>query len=378
MYLRYAALNFIVFVAIGAAAPHCHAQAQAPTAPSIPVSGEPQELEKVITEEVFIPVFTHDSHGRFDPSLEARDFLVFEDDVIQQVRSARRVPSSVLLLLDTAGEMNPVMSANLTCKIAARLVSNLRAGDRVAAIQFGGRVELIQGWTTESGEVTHALETKHFSGKRSHLIDGLMRAARHLKEAPAGSRHVVLMTDGVESSGDKAGLTEAIKQLLDVQAAVHVISYTGIGRKESQRRAPLVKVTTEKRKNAIDIAHGIMNPTEPSEAERKRRLHVVIDLDIAMRRRRQQYEEATKQSEQWLASLAEETGGRISSPASTEEMIEQGEEVAREIGAQYVVTYTPKRPLASASAGEYRNIKVAARRAGLQVRARRGYVVTSR
>ena len=50
-------------------------------------------------------------------------------------------------------------------------------------------------------------------------------------------------------------------------------------------------------------------------------------------------------------------------------------EAARHIGSEYVVTYRPKRPLANAKQGEYRNIEVAPRRTGLTLRSRRGYVV---
>jgi hypothetical protein len=47
--------------------------------------------------------------------------------------------------------------------------------------------------------------------------------------------------------------------------------------------------------------------------------------------------------------------------------------VAREIGAEYIVTYRPKRPLSAAKPGEYRRVEVAARRVGLYLRTRRGY-----
>jgi hypothetical protein len=56
-------------------------------------------------------------------------------------------------------------------------------------------------------------------------------------------------------------------------------------------------------------------------------------------------------------------------------MIDEGEEVAREIGSEYVVTYRPTRPLAEAKPGEYRNVEVASRRVGLRLRSRRGYIV---
>ena len=50
----------------------------------------------------------------------------------------------------------------------------------------------------------------------------------------------------------------------------------------------------------------------------------------------------------------------------------QAREAARDIGAEYVVTYRPKRPLAAAKQGEYRRIEVASRRVGLSLRSRQG------
>lgn len=351
---------------------------QAQTMQPTPRAAEVQEQVRVFTEEVIIPLFADEDSGRSAFPLDPRDIMVFEDDVPQQVRSIHRVPASVLLLLDTSGEMNPAMSVRTTREVAMRVVSNLTSGDRVAALQFGGRMGLLQDWTTEKDAVTHALKTKLFSGKRARLVEALMAAASKLKETPIGNRHIVLITDGVESSGARAQLTEAVKQLLDAHVTVYVISYGMLGRKIIDRQNPMVKVTNTKRRNAKDIADEIMNPTQPSDAQRKDKIYVVIDTDVAMRRKRGDYEEAAKESEKWLAALAENTGGLMASPQSPDEMIRQGEEVARQIGSQYVVTYTPKRPLASAAEGEYRALRVVSLRLGTQVRTRRGYVATPR
>ncbi len=204
-----------------------------------------------------------------------------------------------------------------------------------------------------------------------------MAGAAYLREVPAGGRHVVLITDGVTSSADRTRLAEAILDLLSVHATVHVISYTSIGRKIIQRQNPLVVVTNEKRKSAQDIANEIMYPSEPWEEIRRRKIYVIVDTDIAMRRQRKKYEAETNQSEKWLASLADTTGGMMVLASSEAEMIEQGARVAREIDAQYVVAYRPKRPLALSAKGEFRSIKVAIRRGGLQIHARKGYVAKS-
>jgi VWFA-related protein len=339
-----------------------------------PSAGETQEPVKVFTEEVLIPIVVLDRNGRFDPMLEIDDLLVFEDNVLQEIRSVRREPSSVLLLLDTAGEKNPAMKTNTTKEIASLLISNLREGDRVAAIQFGDRVETLHGWTTQKENLIQAVKTKLSSGKRSRLVDGLVAGAAQLREVPAGGRHVVLITDGVTSTADRTRLFEAIKELLSVHATVHVISYTSIGRKVIQRQNPLIVVTNEKRKSAQDVANEIMYPNEPWEEIRRRKIYVIVDTDIRLRRQRNKYKSELKKSEEWLGSLADETGGVIVLASSEAEMIEQGAKVARDIDAQYVVAYTPKRPLSLAATGEFRSIRVATRKSGLQVQARKGYV----
>jgi hypothetical protein len=94
-----------------------------------------------------------------------------------------------------------------------------------------------------------------------------------------------------------------------------------------------------------------------------------------MHRQKKAYESEVRKSERVLAQMAEETGGQIFLPKDGDEMVAQAREAAREVGAEYVVTYRPKRPLASADKGEYRRIEVASRRNGLSLRSRRGYVV---
>ena len=81
--------------------------------------------------------------------------------------------------------------------------------------------------------------------------------------------------------------------------------------------------------------------------------------------------------EKTLTDMAEESGGLVSFPDSAEALMAQAEAVSRDIGAQYVLTYRPTRPLALAKPGEYRTVDVASRRVGLYLRSRHGYVVPS-
>ena len=371
-------LPAVFFIAAFCVASFCAAQNKSPSpSPSpTPPTGESPDKVKVFTEEVVIPVSAYDDSGHLSVALEPQAIVVFEDDVRQTVRSIRRVPANVLLLLDTGGALNPAMSVSTTREIATRLISSLRSGDQVAAIQFGNHLESISDWTTERDQLIRAINWKLISGERPQLTRALFAAAERLQEVPSGTRHLVLITDGVDASGDTAALTRAIKQLLDRNVTIHVIGYGALGRKKIEKEHSQVKITNKKRRNAAELAEDLLDPVGAPRREEKRRkkIYLILDTDFAMRKKHDAYEQATKQSELWLRSLSEETGGLVFIPEHREEMTARADEIAKEIDSQYVVTYTPNRPLAQATVGEYRRLNVAAGIVGLHVRARRGYV----
>src|SRR5882672_6496154 len=150
MNTRCLTLSITLFVAmLCLAVSPCGAQTPSPTPAPTPPITDSQDKVKVFTEEVVIPVIAYDDSGHLSAALEPQDILVFEDDVRQTVRSVRRIPANVLLLLDTGGELNPAMSLSITRDFATRLISSLRVGDRVAAFQFSNHLELLSDWTTD-------------------------------------------------------------------------------------------------------------------------------------------------------------------------------------------------------------------------------------
>jgi VWFA-related protein len=333
-----------------------------------------QEPVKVFTEEVRLPLVAFDDYGNFDPTLELNDIVVLEDGQQQQIRSIRHIPSSVLLVLDVDNQITVAKDTKTTRDIALRLISHLRKGDEVAVLQFGTGVNVLQNWTTDTASIPQILKTKLYGGKRGRISEAIVAAAAMLKDKPAGSRHVVFITDGIETPGGKVSYADAVKQLIAAQATVHVISYTALVRQAiAERKKPSPVSVGNGKQN--DPAIGEANPSMPTQINRSPSFTIMtIDTDRAMRRWYKKYSDSTKTNEQRLASLVEETGGQILLPTMTDDLLAQADLVSRDIGAQYVVTYRPTRPLALAKTGEYRRIEVAPRRTGLSLRSRRGYI----
>ena len=354
----------------------CSAQTQAPVAsPQTSPPTSQQDSVKVFTEEILLPIVATDSSGRFDPTLEADDLLILEDGLPQVVRSVRRLPAYVLLLLDTAGASNPAMRTNATRDFAVRFVSLLNDEDHVAALQFGGKVEMIQKWTGDHEAAMLSLKTKLFSGRRTRLTEGLVAAGAALKDMPAGNRHVVLVTDGGESISEVADLQVAVNQLFASQATVHVIGLTLLGRKAINKLHPKygVTITADKRKSAQDISDEIVRPRDPEtlDTKLKRKIYLVIEKDLQMWRHSLKYAKTLKRNEQWLTWLAEQSGGEILLPGNADELPQLAGNLARQIDSQYLVTYTPKVEPRLETAQPLRSIEVVSRRVGLFVLSRR-------
>ncbi len=371
---------FILLIALAfilAAAPRLQAQQTRPTpTPSTQETPrEDQEPIKVFTEEVRLPIVAFDDYGYFDPTLELGDVLVIEDGVQQEVRSIRHIPASVLFVLDVDNQITVGKRTETTRAVTNRLVSHLRKGDEVAVLQFGTGVQVLQNWTAETELLPTILKTKLYGGKRGRISEALIAASAMLKDKPAGSRHVVLITDGIETPGGRVAYADAVKQLLAAQATVHVISYTGLVREAIAKRYQKSVFSRGDGKQGNQTV-GQMDPTMSDGSINRTPSFklMTIDTDRAMRRWYKKYAEGTKANEQRLVSLAEETGGQLLLPETAEDFLKQADVVARDIGAQYVVTYTPKRPLTTAKAGEYRKIEVAPRRTGVRLRTRRGYI----
>jgi VWFA-related protein len=339
-------------------------------------SPTPEDSEKIFTEEVRLPVVAFDAYGHYDPTLELDDVLVLEDGVAQQIRSVRHIPANVLFVLDTGGESSGLggmsKKTSLTRDVASLLVNRLENGASIAVMQSGNSAEMLQPWTTDKSAVLKTLKNKLTSTKRSRISESIANASVQLKDRPEGSRHVVMITDGVDTPGSKVDRAEAMKQLIAARATVHIISYTEFVRQQDTSKSS--KVSTGQRPTSTDPITAT-DPTMPPGTTRSPSFGIGIRFDPAMRRLRKAYEAEVKKSQQALKNVADETGGQILLPLNSQEMLAEANEVARAIGAEYVVTYRPKRPLAEAQPGEYRRIEVASRRVGLSLQSRRGYVV---
>jgi len=276
-----------------------------------------EDVVRVRTEEVLLPISVLDEAGRPVVGLEEEDFLVYDNGVRQQITSfnRRRVPANIVLLLDASGSVFSQM--RFIRAAARRFVQGLSIEDRVAVVQFADRVEVIQEWTQDRAAVEQAIAWRYRPGERTTLYDGLRRVALDLLPRVEGRRVVILLTDGIDTvSGTRAD--EALAALRQVEAVVYVISLT------------------ERLRREYRLAPGAERVVSGAEA--------------------------------FLERVAMETGGRTIYPLGDDDLEQAYGAIAEELRTQYILTYKPQ-----PRARGWHEVRVLVVPGGYRVLTRRGY-----
>ena len=107
------------------------------------VIAEEDDIIKIETNLVTMPVSVLDRNGRFISGLQQRDFQIFENGIEQEIGFFARVetPFTVILMLDvspsTQYKINEIQDA------AISFVNQLRHDDKVMVISFDENVNIL-------------------------------------------------------------------------------------------------------------------------------------------------------------------------------------------------------------------------------------------
>lgn len=334
----------------------------------------PDDEEKVYTEEIKINVLAFDQSGKFASGVTKEDLVIAENGRLHQATSVRRIPANVLIVLDVGNEISGGTRRRKTSEAAVALVNSLQAEDSIAVMQYGDKVEFLSEWTRDKARLSKALDEKNLAiGRRSVFNQALDAAVKFFGQTPRENRHLILITNGVDSFNDQRVKNAALENLLSSDINVHVISYTKMQQKAIE---PQKSVWQKGEPNPQRLPQEVIAtmPLPQQLILNSPRLGS-INTDREMIRKRKEEIAKLKTSEQFLTTLAEDTNGEIFLPEDFDEMVFKTETLATNIDSQYVATYTPKTPLSEAADGDVRNIEVTSRRTDIQIQGRRKFVV---
>ena len=342
---------------------------QTPTPPP-----KDDDVERVETEEVKLNVVAFNDKGDFFPGVKETDLVITENDILHQPSSVRRIPANVLIILDTGGELRQVKNLDQTRRTAKAVVAALKPDDSIAIMQYADSAEIVSELTTDREIVADAISKLKF-GRLSVFAEALDLAAEYLQKKPLENKHIVLITDGTDSSRDQTAKRDAIQRLLTTEISVHVLSYTQMEVADLAPRTKGVTNTQPPKAMPDEVAATLPNGARDVATTPKAK---TINLDRTLLRRLKARKTDLEVSERQLESLAENTNGTAIIPESLDEMIDKTAQIAKLIDASYAVTYIPKVPIASGNRIAERKIEVTSKRPGLQVVARRRLFIDRR
>lgn len=332
----------------------------------------PEDPIRIVTEEVKLNVIAFDEDGKFVPDVTEKDLVITENNVLHQASSVRRIPANVLIVMDTGGELRWVKSLNQTRKVAKGVVNALKPGDSIALLQYSDKAEIVSEWTTQKSDVLTAIGKTKF-GRRSAFTQALLLATDFLSKNPLENKHLVLITDGTDSFGDKSAKARAMRNVLATDISVHVISYSRMEATDITPRTKMLSKTPPPKAMPDEITAQLPNGVRQTAQAPK--IGPTINLDRQLLKTLKARKVDLEVSEEQLTELTANTNGEMILPDTLDEMVAKSAIVGKMIDASYVVTYTPK--LALIESTSERDIIVTSKRPGLVVDARRKLIVNT-
>jgi VWFA-related protein len=282
-----------------------------------PRSQDPGDASiKIPTEMVQLDVKVTDQSGRPVSGLTKDDFVVYEDKISQSIESvsSEEAPLSMGLAIDGSGSMFPRLH---TVSNAARiLIRQMRPDDEAFLAQFNTLAELVQEFTSDQRKLEDALKRLYATGGTA-LLDAIIATADHTHEKGKRRRKaLIVITDGL----DKNSLMkekEVIEAMKEDEVQLYLVGFVDPG------------------------ASTWMFGRSPG-----------------------------RRAKNLLVRLAEESGGRAFFPTDLSEMAAISAQIAKDLRAQYVISYYPNN---DRRAGIFHSVRVMVNNRKLIARTRQGY-----
>lgn len=288
------------------------------------------DIVRISTTLVTVPVGVMDRQGRFVPDLRAEQFHLYEDGVEQKIayfESAEK-PFTVALLLDTSDSTRFKLKDIQDAALA--FIDQLRPDDRVMVAAFDKSISMLAEATNDRRVLESAIRRAQ-TGGGTGLYNAIDVIIKQRLSRIRGRKAIVLFTDGVDTGTKGPTYASTLRLGEELDALVYAIQYN---------------TYDDTAKKALDMnAQALTAKGEP--------------LNVAYAR-----------AEHYLRLLSGKTGGRFYFADDLKRLREVFTIIARELREQYSLGYYPK----SVGHDADRQIKVKVSVPNLAVRARRGYV----
>ncbi len=311
-----------------------------------PVAGDEKPI-KIETNLITIPVSVFDRNGLYIPNIQQNEFSIFEDGVEQEIAYFGKTdkPFTVALLLDTS--LSTSYRIEEIRAAAKAFVDQLKMQDRVIVIEFDKKIKVRCRLTSDRSAIFRGIDKTDF-GEGTSIYDAVDRTLKKFLKGVEGRKAVVLFTDGVDTTSDKATFDSTLMFAEESDTMIFPIYYNTFS------------------ENRLAAQNGPMGGTILDNILGGGQMGIGRGFSAA------EYAVGKK----YVEELADYTGGRVFRPESTPGGLTRAfEGIAEELRRQYNIGYVP---ISDAVPGQRKQIKVRVNRPSLLVRSRDSYIVVGK
>lgn len=271
---------------------------------------------KLHSDLVVVNLIVTDAGGQYAHGLGLKDFSVIEDGATQTVNAiiSEEASFAAAILIDMSGSMD--YKFGLVRAAAASFVDHIRDNDQVAVYGFNNKVKMFQDFSDLRDISEYIWDAKAEDNTR--LYDCANEAIVALEKRPEKRRAILLISDGCDTTSQKATFDSVMKKSLADGVTIYTIDLIDDGARAG---------------SGSDV--------------------------MGLRR---------GQSE--MKEFASQTGGRYVHSPQGDKLEEAFANITDELRNQYTLTYYSSNQKRD---GRWRKLKVSASRPGLTTRTRKGY-----
>ena len=319
-------------------------------------------------ELVNVNVTVTDRSGRFVTGLTPDDFVVYDDNLEQDIShfSAERVPVSLGIALDTSGSMAGDKIAAARAAIDRFLLELLAPEDDVFLMRFGGSPELVQDWTNQKDMVSRRLARVDPTGGTA-MYDAVAESVPIAMQGQHRKKAILVISDGNDTNSSTS--VRELKQMIrETEVLVYAVGIDGTsdstfggGRSTPRVGRPPIGLPFPFPRGGTGGGRGPWPgggggfPGGPGGGGGGPRVSGGGGDD--------------RVNVGALRELTDDSGGRTEIVRSARDLDPATENIADELSRQYYLGYAAP----DHRDGRWHTIRVEVTRPGLTVRARRGY-----
>lgn len=194
--------------------------------PIIAQSGTSEdEVIRVRTDLVTVPLFVADAHGQRVNDLTQSDFALRDNGNPVKISyfAAGTEHVALAFALDQSGSTREIAAQQHEAALA--LFSRFGRGSRVAVLRFGEKVELASPFTTNPEEARAAFDSNTKVNQRTAIFDAALASVRAFDAmggTPTERRIVILISDGLDNAS-RADANEVIKAAIARAVSIYVV-----------------------------------------------------------------------------------------------------------------------------------------------------------